>query len=142
MVATQSPGYPASVATYALPRGVRLSGARAFDAVFREGRRYGGRCCAAKIRRNGLAVTRIGLAVRRGPGGAVERNRVKRRLREAFRLARPSLPTSLDLVLQPTRDTETAPLGELVAEIGRLCARAADDPKLGSPGRSTLDAQR
>ena len=121
------------MATLTLLRAARLSGARAFDAVFREGRRYGGRCCAAKIRRNGLAITRIGLAVRRGADGAVGRNRVKRRLREAFRLARPGLPPGLDVVLQPTHATEAAPMAELSAEIGRLCARAAEDAKLGAP---------
>jgi len=50
---------------------------------------------------NELAVTRLGLSVGRKHGGAVRRNRIKRLLREAFRLERPTLPIGLDLVVVP-----------------------------------------
>ncbi|MBT8486643.1 MAG: ribonuclease P protein component [Phycisphaerales bacterium] len=42
---------------------------------------------------------RLGLSVPRRVGNAVRRNRVKRRLREAFRLERPDLPRGYDLVV-------------------------------------------
>jgi len=48
---------------------------------------------------NHLDHTRIGLSVSRRVGIAVRRNRIKRLLREAFRLARPALPHGYDLVI-------------------------------------------
>jgi ribonuclease P protein component len=49
--------------------------------------------------RNDLPYPRLGLSVSRKIGGAVERNRWKRLLREAFRLNRRQLPRGIDLVV-------------------------------------------
>ena len=50
-------------------------------------------------RRNTLGHARLGLSVGRKVGNAVVRNRVKRLLREAFRLHQRDLPAGLDLVV-------------------------------------------
>src|SRR5947208_12709893 len=52
---------------------------------------------------NGLAHARLGLSVSRKVGGAVQRNRLRRLYREAFRLSKPELPGGVDLVLIPRR---------------------------------------
>lgn len=52
---------------------------------------------------NGLDVPRLGLSVSRQVGSAVERSAWKRRIREAFRLARTTLPAGVDLVVRPKK---------------------------------------
>ena len=50
---------------------------------------------------NDLPYLRLGLSVSLKVGGAVQRNRLRRLYREAFRLTRHEMPTGLDLVLIP-----------------------------------------
>lgn len=50
-------------------------------------------------RPNGTPLPRLGLSVPRRIGNAVVRNRVKRRIREAFRLHQSKLPAGVDLVV-------------------------------------------
>jgi ribonuclease P protein component len=69
----------------------------------------------------GSAAPRYGLVVGRKWGRAVQRNRIRRRLREAFRHARPDLPHGFDFLLLPRAD-----FGELrTAEIEKHLRRAA-----------------
>lgn len=55
---------------------------------------------------NGLAYSRVGLSVSKKYGGAVQRNRLRRLYREAFRLTKEQLPAGLDLVLIPRTQQE------------------------------------
>jgi len=74
---------------------------------------------AHRLRReNGLPHLRLGLSVSRKYGGAVQRNRLRRLYREAFRLTRHEMPVGLDLVLIP-RKPEEPPLAELDAHACR-----------------------
>ena len=67
----------------------------------REGRRGGDRRLLLWVLPNGRPYCRLGLVVGRRPGNAVQRNRLKRLLREAFRLARAELPPGLDIACAP-----------------------------------------
>ena len=54
---------------------------------------------AASTRCDGQNEARIGITVSRRVGGAVVRNRIKRRIREWFRRSRSSIPQHLDLLV-------------------------------------------
>ena len=80
----------------------RLSRSRDFDAVYRQGRSVSTRYLVLySFPRADEAEeeSRLGIAVSRKVGGAVERNRVKRRLRAAFEQLQESLPRGRDFVL-------------------------------------------
>ncbi len=102
----------------------RLRTTRDFQRV------YDRRCSASDalvlvfVERNTLGYPRIGLSVSRKVGGAVLRNRWKRLLREAFRLARLQLPADIDIVAIPRPGVEPT-LQPLMASLVRLAAQAS-----------------
>lgn len=108
--------------TYALTRAQRLKRQVDFERVFAV------RCSVA----DGLLVvyaapndrphSRIGLSVGRKVGPAVRRNRVKRLIREAFRLAQHDLPNGLDFVCVARR-SETDTVREYQSSLAALLRR-------------------
>ncbi len=72
---------------------------------------------------------RIGLTVPKALGGAVDRNRIKRRMREAVRAALPLITAPVDVILHPRRsviDLEFQQLKREVANILRSVQAACD----------------
>ncbi len=69
-----------------------LRGSSDFQRVYRTGKRYDGHLLTVFVLPNSLKQHRLGItASRKALGGAVDRNRAKRLLREAFRLTKPRL---------------------------------------------------
>ena len=99
---------------------------RCYDA----GRRYYAKHFIMFVfrREDSSGVWRLGIAVTRKTGGAVQRNRVKRVLREFFRLHQIVLPAGTDMVVVPKRGLNPSRLSldnvgkeflPLLAAIGR-----------------------
>lgn len=81
------------------PRSHRLGGKREFSAVFDERTRESAGPLTVYSRPNGLKHLRLGISISRRVGTAVKRNRIKRLLRESFRLSQHEWPGGYDLVV-------------------------------------------
>lgn len=90
--------------THPLPKSRRLQKAQEFAHVFDKRQRAGDDYLLVFAARNDRGQTRFGLSVSKKHGSAVKRTRLKRLLREAFRLSQHELPEGLDLVLIPRQD--------------------------------------
>jgi ribonuclease P protein component len=71
------------------------------------------------------AQPRVGLTAGRILGGAVERNRIRRRMREAVRLHLNELPPCVDVVLHPRKTVLDIEFARLEREIARVFASVA-----------------
>jgi ribonuclease P protein component len=81
------------------PRLVMLSKPEDFAALQGEGSVRSHSLLVVRIRRTGLEETRFGLSTGRKLGGAVVRNRARRRLREALRVMAPSFQPGWDVLI-------------------------------------------
>ena len=123
---------------FAFSSNMRLRRRSQFRAVLSAGIRKSVGPLNVYARRNGLGRPRLGLAVSRRVGPAVFRNRVKRRVREAFRLLQHDLPRGYDLVVR-ARPHDLLTLAEYqrilfkaVRVLHRSWVNKADQPDSGS----------
>jgi ribonuclease P protein component len=85
--------------TQSFPKSRRLLTNRSFKQVIEAGARAGDGLLVVYACPNGLDYSRIGISLGRSRGGAVVRNRLKRLIREAFRLNSDRIPSGFDYVV-------------------------------------------
>lgn len=97
-----------------------------FATVRGAGTAFRGRCCLLLVLASAEEVTRVGfIASKRGVGGAVQRNRARRRLKEIVRRRWPRMPHhGFMLVFIASRAILTVPHQELASEVETLLAHA------------------
>jgi ribonuclease P protein component len=125
------------------PKRKRLSRSAEFERVYRQGKSHGNRFFVLHVFPRGAAPAapdtadeltegpRLGLSVSKRVGGAVERNQVKRLLREAFVSEGPRLAADQDVVVvarPPSRElAEREGLAGVQAALGELIGKAAGE---------------
>jgi ribonuclease P protein component len=89
------------MAGHDFPKSSRIGPKPEIDRVFKKGRTFTGALIRIHILANRLERSRMAVSAPRKVGGAVQRNRWKRLVREAFRLNRNGVGPGLDLVFVP-----------------------------------------
>ena len=104
---------------------LRLRSKLQFDAVYAGSRRVDDRFFALRVKANGLSHPRVGLAVAvKTAGNAVGRNRIRRLVRESFRLSQHELPP-VDVVVAakfPAREASATSLRDSLATLWKRVA--------------------
>ena len=119
------------------PRSLRLLRHADFERVYESGRRHfsasltafylarpeeqpaGAKAAGVKAFGAKASGLRVGFTVGRALGGAVDRNRIKRRMREAVRLSRPPVQANADVVINPKKSVLTADFEKVLNEVRR-----------------------
>jgi ribonuclease P protein component len=108
------------------PLGARRSGTEKlarkadFDAVYRNGKRRSSSHFTVFLKANDLPQSRFGFSIKRALGGAVVRNRMRRRIREVVRLHRQEISAGWDFVIHPKANVQSAAFAALESDLLRL----------------------
>ena len=100
---------------------VTIKDNRDFRRLYSRGRSAVTPFVVVYCRPNRLGHNRLGVTVSTKLGGAVKRNRARRRLREVFRLAQPELRQGFDVVLVARARAVDGPYDRLAAAFYRAC---------------------
>jgi len=119
------------------PKSKRLLKHADFQRVYQDGRRqFTGNLTVFYLQRDSLeagAGPRVGFTVGKVLGEAVERNRIKRRMREAVRLSWQAIEGPVDVVFNPRKSVLTLPFAELANEVARALQLAAQRARVARP---------
>ena len=104
------------------PPAARLRKRAEFDRVYKGGERHSSANMTVIFLAAAGAGPRVGFTAGRALGGAVVRNRIRRRLREAVRRHLRELRTPADVVFHPRKSVLRADFSQLEAEVTRAFA--------------------
>jgi len=112
--------------SFRFPKHLRLRSSADFERVYNRRCRASNRHLLLFGDVNGLEASRWGVSVSRKLGNAVARARLKRLLREAFRLTRSELPPGIDFVAIPRVGEEPLRLADLLKTLPALARQIED----------------
>lgn len=88
-----------------------------FRRLYQKGKSSAGRCVVVYCRKNGMDCNRLGLTTGTKLGHAVVRNRIRRRIREAYRLSESSYIRGYDIVVVARSRSADASYHEIAADL-------------------------
>jgi len=104
----------------------RIVRRRDFIDLNLHGERYLTKHFLVVLRKNGGDITRLGINVSKRVGGSVERNRIKRMVREFFRLNKHGLPKGYDILIVALQQGDEVSFTSVNEELGDLLLKDAD----------------
>ncbi|QDR83095.1 ribonuclease P protein component [Sporomusa termitida] len=112
------------VKRFTLPKCGRLCQTKSFQAVYRSGKSYTNKLLVLYVLPNRSGKRRIGFAAGKRLGPAVVRNRLKRLLREAYRLHQGEILNGVDLVLVARQPLVKAGQAQTTKAFLEICSKA------------------
>ena len=106
-----------------MKQAVTLKLNREFRQLYNRGKSAVSPMMVVYCRKNRLGHNRLGITVSTKLGGAVRRNRIRRRLREVYRLSLASLTPGYDLVLVARNRAFDAPFPRLMDTFQQCCVQ-------------------
>jgi ribonuclease P protein component len=94
-----------------------------FKKIYKKGKSVAGRYIVVYVFNNRLSVNRIGITVSKKLGNAVKRNRVKRIIKEAYRLNQHRFKTGYDIIIVGRSRSVTAKMPDVAACLQDLMFR-------------------
>ena len=88
-----------------------------FKRLYNKGKNAASKCVVVYQRRNGSSQNRLGITVSTKLGGAVQRNRIRRRLKEIYRLNEKSVSAGYDIVIVARMRSRFAEYKELESSV-------------------------
>jgi ribonuclease P protein component len=88
-----------------------------FKRLYNKGKSAASQCAVVYCRRNGSSENRLGITVSTKLGGAVQRNRIRRRLKEVYRLNEEKFSAGYDIVLVARMKSRYIGFSELEASV-------------------------
>ncbi len=98
--------------------------------MYRTGKRRSNSHFTVFFRANQLPESRFGFSIKKALGGAVVRNRIRRRVREIVRCHRQEIPAGWDIVIHPKKSVERAAFALVTADLLRLVLNPSSLRKL------------
>ena len=105
---------------YSFPKTERLLNRQDFVNLNRSGKRYHTNHFTVIYRKNGLGNTRFGVTVTKRTGNAVKRNRLKRLIREFYRLNKSYFPEGYDIVVAAKKNAGYLDLWKTEKELAEV----------------------
>lgn len=115
-----------------LPKGARLTDSPEFERVYKQGVAYRGTLISVHAFPSNAGEARLGVSVSKKVGNAVQRNAVKRRLREIFRAELPDIQHVADFVISARPAAAEARYEDLQEEFGKALRKLRGRGELGS----------
>ena len=106
--------------SFSLPKNERLLKRKDFVNLNRLGKRYRTEHFTVIFKENGLNISRLGITVNRKIGNAVKRNKVKRLIREFFRLNKNCFPKGYDIVIIANKNAYGLIFLNIKEELGEI----------------------
>lgn len=110
--------------SFIFPSSRRIRKRSEYDIVFEGGSKISGKFLLAFVQASPEG-SRVGLVVSRKWGNAVRRNRIKRLMREAFRLSADSFRVPVEIVLLPRHMPKAVKMNDIRCDLVDICDRFA-----------------
>lgn len=109
-----------------------------FRTCYRSGKSYADRFLVVYVRPNGLDQNRIGISVSKKVGNSVVRHRIKRLVRESYRLHEEEFDSGSDIAVIGRRSADGASYHEIERALLFLLGKAGIYPKKTIKGSETV----